>query len=152
MRRFAAYIPKATTMTNSNSWRDRYIDPDMMFPEDVDVPEGLVELVLATPVLEPPAGYRWKYLWCGEADNTPQADDLAMLLLCTAKKDDDYMVWLPDGSYACGNVSNRDKPWVCWMSFGIGCSMQSAVSEIFVAVAVNEDGTEKYPSHSGRML
>jgi hypothetical protein len=82
-------------------------------------------------------------VWCSEGNNEAMADDLAYLMLGMAT--DSYHIPLESG-YACGlrhkfNTTLGE----AWVSFGIGCPMQSASSEIYRLVEVNEDGTEKYP-------
>lgn len=77
-----------------------------------------------------PPGHRWKFLWCGEGENTVQADDLAMLLLANQYGTEFFY---GQDVYICGTYDNR-KVWATWFSWGIGCPVSSAISEVFVAV------------------
>ena len=127
-------------------WQNLFVnvqDLEMLVQEYPSLATKVFPTVFAVP-----EGWRGKYVWCSEANNEAMADDLAYLLLGMAQDTPDirYMVNLDEGGYATGyRYAEHTHLNNAWVSFGIGCPMQSACSEIWRLVEVNEDGTEKYP-------
>lgn len=122
-------------------WQELFVDVqdlEMLVQEYPELPK-VFESIFATPG----PGWRWKFVWCSEGNNEAMADELAYLMLGMAT--DSYHIPL-DSGYVTGMRHKFNTTLDgAWVSFGIGCPMQSACSEIWRLVEVNEDGTEKYP-------
>lgn len=130
-----------------NKWQDSFVDVQDL-EELVKEYPSLITKVFPSVFATPGDGWRWKYVWCSEGTNEAMADELAYLLLGMAQDtpDTEYMVNLDEGGYATGyRYAETTHLNNAFVSFGIGCPMSSACSEIWRLVEVNEDGTEKYP-------